>query len=59
VGRDKVIGIATRYGLDGTETESQWWRDFRTRPERPWNPPSLPYDGYLFFPGVKTVGIWR
>jgi hypothetical protein len=26
--RDSVVGIATRYGLDGPGIESQWGRDF-------------------------------
>jgi hypothetical protein len=26
---------------------------FRTRPDRPWGPPSLLYNGYRTFPGVK------
>ena len=30
---------------------------FRTRPYRPWGPPSLLYDGYrVSFPGVKRPG---
>jgi hypothetical protein len=28
-GRDSVVGIANRYGLDGPGIESRWWRDFR------------------------------
>jgi hypothetical protein len=29
----------------------------RTRPDRPWDPPSLLHNGYrLFFPGVKRAG---
>jgi hypothetical protein len=31
---------------------------FRTRPDRPWGPPSLLYNGYWVFPGGKTVGAW-
>jgi hypothetical protein len=27
-GRDRVVGIATRYGLDGPGIESRWRRDF-------------------------------
>jgi len=27
---------------------------FRTCPDRPWGPPSLLYNGYRFFPGVKS-----
>ena len=30
---------------------------FRTRPDRPWGPPTLLYNGYrVFFPGVKRLG---
>jgi hypothetical protein len=32
---------------------------FRTRPERPWGPPSLLYNGYRVFPGGKAAGTWR
>ena len=35
--RDSVVGIATRYGLDGLGIES--------RPEGPWGPFSLLYNG--------------
>jgi transposase-like protein len=27
-GQDSVVGIATRYGLDGPEITSRWRRDF-------------------------------
>jgi hypothetical protein len=27
-GQDRVVTIATRYGLDGPGIESRWWRDF-------------------------------
>jgi hypothetical protein len=52
------VGIATDYGLDGPGIEFQWRRDFRTRPDQPWGPPSLLYNGYRFFPGVKAAGAW-
>jgi hypothetical protein len=33
---------------------------FRTRPDRPWGPPSLLYNWYRIpFPGVKAAGPWR
>ena len=32
---------------------------FRTRPDRPWGPPSLLYNGYRVFPGGKAAGAWR
>jgi len=31
---------------------------FRTRPDRPWGPPNLLYNGYRVFPGVKAAGAW-
>ena len=57
--RNSSVGIATRYGLDGPEIES--WRGgeiFRTRPYRPWGPPSLLYNWYRVFRGGKAVGAW-
>ena len=48
-GWDSSVGIATRYGLGG--------EIFRTRPDWPWGPLSLLYDGYrVSFPGVKWPG---
>jgi hypothetical protein len=41
------------YGLDGPGNESRWVEIFRTCPDRPWGPPSLLYNGYRVFPGVK------
>ena len=32
---------------------------FRTRPDRPWGPPSLLPHGYRVFPGSKAAGAWR
>jgi hypothetical protein len=32
---------------------------FRSRPDRPWGPPSLLYYGCQVFPGVKEAGTWR
>jgi hypothetical protein len=31
---------------------------FRTRPDRPWDPPNLLYNGYRVFLGGKTAGAW-
>jgi len=56
VGRDSSVGIATRYGLDGPGIGGEI---FRTCPDRPWGPPSLLYNGYRVFPGVKATGAWR
>jgi hypothetical protein len=49
MGRDRSVGIVTRYELDGPVIEI-----FRTRPDRPWGPPSLLYNGYRVFPGGKN-----
>ena len=60
MGRDSVVSIAPRYGLDGPGLESQLGsKIFRNRPERPWGPPSLLYKGYRAFLGVKATGTWR
>ena len=56
-GRDSSVGIPTRYELDGPGIEFRWGEMFRTRPDRPWGPPSLLYNGYrVSFPGVKRTG---
>ena len=48
-------GIATGYGLDGPGIESRWGGEiFRTCPDRPWGPPSLLYNRYPVFSGVKS-----
>jgi hypothetical protein len=31
---------------------------FRTRPDRPWGPPSLLHNVYRVFPGGKAAGTW-
>jgi hypothetical protein len=56
--RDSSVGIATIYGLDGTGIESWWVEIFRTRPDRPWGPPSPLYNGYRVFPRGKAAGAW-
>jgi hypothetical protein len=56
--RDSVVGIATRYRLVGPGIESREGGEiFRTRPDRPWRPPGLLYNGYrASFPEVKRPG---
>ena len=45
-GRDSSVGIAIRYRLNGPVSESRWGGEiFRTRPYRPWGPPSILYNG--------------
>ena len=57
VGRDCVVGIATRCGLDGTRIASRWGRDF-PHPSRPaLRPTHSPYGGYrVSFPRIKWPG---
>jgi hypothetical protein len=31
----------------------------RTRPDRPWGPTSLLYNGYRVIPWGKAAGVWR
>ena len=52
-GRDSAVGIATAYGLDSPWIESWLGEICRTRPDRPWGPPSLLYNGYRVFPEGK------
>jgi hypothetical protein len=53
VGHDSSVGIATREWNPGGD------KIFRNRPDRPWCPPSLLYNGYRIFPGGKAAGSWR
>jgi hypothetical protein len=43
------VGIATLF----RESNPSGGEIFRTRPDRPWDPPSLLYNGYRVFPGGK------
>jgi hypothetical protein len=51
--RDSVVGIATRYGLEGPGIESRWGEIFRTYPDQLRGPPSLLYNRYRVFPWGK------
>ena len=53
MGRYSSVGIATRCRLDGPGIESVEGEIFRIRLDRPWDAPSLLYNGYRVFPGVK------
>jgi len=59
LGPQSVVFIATRHKLDSPEFETRWRRVFRHRPERPWVPPNLLYNGYLVIPGGKMAGAWH
>jgi len=49
--------IATCYGLGGPRIVSPGGGEtFCTRPDEPWGPPSLLYNGYQVFPSRKVAG---
>jgi len=48
-----VAQIVTHYGLDGPGSNPGGAR-ISARPDRPWGPPSLVYNGYRVFPGGKV-----
>ena len=60
MGRDSLVGIASRYGMGGPGIESRERRGgqiFRSRPHRTWGPSSPLCNGYRFyFPGVMRPG---
>jgi hypothetical protein len=53
VGRDSVVGIATRYGLEGPGIESRWGRDFPHLSRPALGPTQPPVIGYRVFPEGK------
>ena len=58
VGRDSVVPIATRQGLDGRGIQSRWGRDFLQKLDRSCGPSNILYDVYrVSFPGVKRPGV--
>jgi hypothetical protein len=40
------------------KNKSRWGEIFLTRPDRPWGPPNLLYNGYRVFPDGKATGAW-
>ena len=59
MGLDIYVGIATRYRLEARGSNPGEGEVFRTRPDRPWDPPNLLYSGYGFIPGSEAAGTWR
>ena len=60
MGRDGVVDIANRYGLDGLGIKSRWGRGF-PHPSRPGlGPTQLPVKWVPgLFPGGKAAAAWR
>jgi len=52
-GQGSSVGIETGLRAGRSGIESRWGRDISARPDRPWGPPSLLYNGYRVFPGGK------
>jgi len=52
-----VLRLATGWTVQGWNPGGG--EIFRTRPFRPWGPPSLLYSGYRVFPGGKAAGAWN
>jgi hypothetical protein len=55
--RSRDSSVATGWTVRGSNPGGG--EIFRTRPDRPWGPPSPPYNGYRVFPGGKTTEAWR
>jgi hypothetical protein len=56
---DSVVGLATRYRLDGPGIESWWWRDF-LQPSRPTlGTTQLPTQCVPGLSRGKAAGAWR
>ena len=55
-GPGSLVGIATDYGLDGLGSKKEIPVGTRSsaRPDRPWGPLSLLYNGYRVFPWGKV-----
>ena len=58
--RDSSVGIVTlATGWTVLGSNPVGGEIFHTRPDRPWGPSSLLYNGYQVFPGGKAAGAWR
>ena len=57
VGQNISVGITTRYELEGRGSNLGGGEIIRIRSNRPWDLPSLLYNGYrVSFPGLKRPG---
>jgi hypothetical protein len=59
MGRDRSVGRATPYDLDGPGMNSGGGDISRTRPHRLSDPPNLRCNGYRIIPGGKAATRWR
>jgi hypothetical protein len=51
---DSAVGMSTAYGLERPESNPGEGEILRTRPDRPWGPPNILYNGYrASLTGVK------
>jgi hypothetical protein len=55
----KGSGKRSQYSDSLRAGRSSGGKIFRTRPDRPWVPPSLLYNGYRVIPWGKAAGAWR
>jgi hypothetical protein len=57
LGRDGSVGLATRYGLDGSEIESRWGRDLSASVQNGTQARPASYGiGIGSFSGAKVAG---
>jgi len=56
MGRDSVVGIATRYGWTVQGSNPGGEEIFHTRPDRSWGPSSFLYNGYKVLQGIQWLG---
>ena len=54
-----VQRLATGLAVRGSNPGGGGDEIFRIRPDLPWGPTSLLYNGYRVFPGGKAAGAWR
>jgi hypothetical protein len=53
-----IVSITTSYRLDSPGIESRWEETSWTRPDRPWDLPSLLYNGCRVISGGKVARVW-
>jgi len=58
VGQDSSVDIAASYGVTMRGSNPGGDQIFRSRPERPWSPPSLLYNGQRVFLRGTSAGAW-